>query len=261
MLEGSPKQGELPLFHEDLPMSLHEDLPMSPEIATVAPIVPPQTKARLMSRLSSPIIAVTAFLTLVDLFATQAILPSLARAYQVSPAAMGFAVNASAMGMAIASLVTAFLSQRLDRRLSIVASLALLAIPTSLLAVAPDLTTFTLLRVIQGLCMASAFTMTLAYLGEHSTAANSAAAFAAYITGNVASNLFGRLMSAAVADHFGLAANFYLFALLNLFGAVLVYLTIQRTPPMAPIDRKANSPFDAWRAHLSNPSLVAGFGI
>ena len=50
--------------------------------------------------LRSVVIGLTAFLTVVDLFATQAILPSLARAYNVSPAAMGFAVNASTMGMA-----------------------------------------------------------------------------------------------------------------------------------------------------------------
>ena len=83
----------------------------------------------------------------------------------------------------------------------------------------PNLTIFTLLRVTQGLCMAAAFTLTLAYLGEHYSAADSASAFAAYITGNVASNLIGRLISAAVADHFGLAANFYFFAVLNLLGA------------------------------------------
>ena len=34
------------------------------------------------------VIALTAFLTVVDLFATQAILPSLTRAYDVSPAAI-----------------------------------------------------------------------------------------------------------------------------------------------------------------------------
>ena len=50
------------------------------------------------------VIGLIAFLTLVDLFATQAILPSLARAYGVSPAAMGFAVNASTIGMAVAGL-------------------------------------------------------------------------------------------------------------------------------------------------------------
>ena len=45
-------------------------------------------------------IALTAFLTVVDLFATQAILPSLAKAYGVSAGAIGFAVNASTIGMA-----------------------------------------------------------------------------------------------------------------------------------------------------------------
>jgi len=53
----------------------------------------------------SVIIGLTAFLTVVDLFATQAILPSLTRHYQVTPAAMGFAVNATTMGMAAAVAV------------------------------------------------------------------------------------------------------------------------------------------------------------
>src|SRR5207244_1574799 len=87
--------------------------------------------------LRSLVIGLTAFLTVVDLFATQAILPSLTKHYNVSPAAMGFAVNASTMGMAVAGLVVGFLSPHIDRRLGILLSLALLAIPTTLLAVAP----------------------------------------------------------------------------------------------------------------------------
>ena len=112
------------------------------------------------------VIGLTAFFTVVDLFATQAILPTLTRAYQVTPAAMGFAVNSSTMGMAVAGLVVSLFSQRINRRLGILISLSVLSIPTALLAVAPDLTTFTALRIAQGLCMASAFTLTLAYLGE-----------------------------------------------------------------------------------------------
>ena len=61
---------------------------MSSEIAATASIEGATTSASLASRLRSPITALTAFLTLVDLFATQAILPSLTRAYQVPPAAM-----------------------------------------------------------------------------------------------------------------------------------------------------------------------------
>ena len=211
--------------------------------------------------LRSVVICLTAFLTVVDLFATQAILPTLTLAYNVTPAAMGFAVNSSTMGMAIAGLIVSLFSQRIDRRLGILVSLAVLSIPTALLAVAPDLTTFTVLRITQGLCMASAFTLTLAYLGEECSAADAGGAFAAYITGNVASNLIGRLISAALADHLGLAWNFYFFAAVNLAGAVLVYYTVAQTTPMAQMGLAARSPFAAWLEHLRNPRLRAAFGI
>ena len=210
--------------------------------------------------LRSLVIGLTAFLTVVDLFATQAILPSLTRHYNVTPAAMGFAVNASTMGMAVAGLVVGFFSQHIDRRLGILLGLALLAIPTTLLAVAPNLAVFTILRIAQGLCMASAFALTLAYLGEQCSSMDAGGAFAAYITGNVASNLIGRLASAALVDTFGLASNFYFFALLNLAGAVLVYFTIHRVRPMHSTPM-SQPPFAAMIGHWRNPSLRAAFGI
>jgi YNFM family putative membrane transporter len=206
------------------------------------------------------VIGVVAFLTVVDLFATQAILPTLTRAYGVSPAAMGFAVNACTIGMALAGLGMALVSRKIDRRRGIVVSLMLLAIPTALLAIAPSLAIFMGLRILQGLCMASAFTLTLTYLAERSSAQEAAAASAAYITGNVASNLFGRLLSAAVAEHWGLATNFYLFASLNLLGALLVYASLRRAAPM---DRPAltRSPLSIWAEHLRNRPLRASFGV
>ncbi|UPJ40733.1 MFS transporter [Bradyrhizobium sp. 40] len=210
--------------------------------------------------LRSLVIGLTAFLTVVDLFATQAILPSLTRHYGVTPAAMGFAVNASTFGMAIASLVVGFFSPRINRRTGILLSLALLAVPTSLLATAPNLAVFTALRIAQGLCMASAFALTLAYLGEQCSTMDAGGAFAAYITGNVASNLVGRLISAAVADGLGLAWNFYFFAALNLAGAVLVCFTIGRVRPMHAM-MPAGSPLAATIAHWRNPQLRAAFGI
>ena len=207
------------------------------------------------------VISLTAFLTVVDLFATQAILPSLAKSYQVSAGSIGFAVNASTIGMAIAGLAVAFFSNRIDRRRGVVVCLVLLSIPTALLAVAPDLTTFAVLRIVQGLLMSTAFALTLSYLAEHCSAADTAGAFAAYITGNVASNLFGRLMSAALADHLGLAGNFYVFALLNLAGAVLVYFTLARTTPMPVQAAPQRSPLSFWAEHLRNKSLRATFAI
>lgn len=206
-------------------------------------------------------IGLTAFLTVVDLFATQAILPSLAAAYGVSPAAMGFAVNASTIGMAAGGLAVAVIGRKIDRRRGILASLALLSLPTALLATMPELPLFTALRVVQGICMSTAFALTLAYLGEHTSAADTASAFAAYITGNVASNLFGRLLAAGVVDHLGLSANFWVFAALNLCGAILVWFTVERTPPMRQMDMSHSSPLSSFLAHLANPALRAAFAI
>ena len=105
--------------------------------------------------------------------------------------------------MAIAGLLVGALGAGLDRRTGVWLSLALLAIPTALLASAPNLTIFALLRIVQGLCMASAFTLTLAYLGERCSKADAAGALAAYVTGGVASNLVGRLCAATVASYAG----------------------------------------------------------
>src|SRR5260370_6909609 len=105
--------------------------------------------------LRSFVIGLTAFLTVVDLFATQAILPSLTRHYNVTPAAMGFAVNASTMGMAVAGLVVGFFSQHIDRRPGILLSLAIPPLPTTPLAGSPQLTPFPPLPAFPGVCAAS----------------------------------------------------------------------------------------------------------
>jgi MFS transporter, YNFM family, putative membrane transport protein len=208
------------------------------------------------------VISTMAFLTVVDLFAAQALLPTLVVRYGVSPAAMGLAVNACTFGMAAAGLAVALFGRHIDRRSGILLSLVLLTIPTALLAWAPNLAVFAMLRVVQGLCMATAFSLTLAHLGEHYSAKQAAGAFAAYITGNVASNLIGRLIATGAAEHFGLAGAFYTFAALNLAGAVLAYFVIPARPrEMAAAAMPMDMAMRSWLEHLRHPSLRAGFGI
>ena len=106
-------------------------MPMVQSFSAAAPAAAPRIVSILPRTL---VVGLMAFLTVVDLFATQAILPALTRAYGTTPAAMGFAVNASTIGMAIAGLSMAFLGRRIDRRGGILTSLTLLSIPTLLLA-------------------------------------------------------------------------------------------------------------------------------
>ena len=210
--------------------------------------------ARTGHGVSPLVVGLIGFLTLVDLFAAQAILPALADLYGVSAARIGLAANAGTLGMAIAGLLAGVLGEHFERRRTIALSLALLAAPTLALAVAPGIWTFAALRVAQGLCMATAFTFAIAYLNERCSATGATAALAAYVTGAVASNLVGRIIAAWATAMGGLALNFVLFALLNLMGAALVAWRLSHTrPAMGAGERR---PFwTAWRDHLGNPQL------
>ena len=220
--------------------------------------VAPRLSATPVARLFA--IAIISFLTLVDLFATQAILPSLAAAYGVSPGIMGSAVNLCTLGMAISGLGIALFSHRIGRRIGVTLSLALLTIPTLLLSLMPDLTWFAALRLLQGIFMSAAFSLTIAYIAETASAHVISAALAAYVTGNVASNLFGRLMSAAIADHLGLPANFLIFAGLNLLGAALAYVLLSNESLGRAAGRQ-RSLLSLFRRRALNVSFGIGFLI
>jgi predicted MFS family arabinose efflux permease len=206
------------------------------------------------------VIGLISFLTLIDLFGSQALLPSLTRELGVDASTMGLAVNASTFGMAAAGLGVAFFSRHINRPKGIWVSLALLSIPTFLLGVVDDITLFTWLRVAQGLLMSTAFTLTMAYLAEECSAREAAGAMAAYITGNVLSNLMGRLMAVNFAEWVGLSGSFWAFAALNLAGAaVAAHCLAQTTPREASGSFK--SPMQVWGAHLGNADLRAGFAV
>ncbi|MGE0237666.1 MAG: MFS transporter [Parvibaculaceae bacterium] len=216
--------------------------------------VAPRVGALPIARLVA--IAIISFLTLVDLFATQAILPSLAAAYGVSPGVMGSAVNLCTLGMAVSGLGVALFNHRIGRRMGVTLSLALLSVPTLFLALMPDLGWFAVLRVIQGIFMSAAFGLTVAYIAETGGAQAISAALAAYVTGNVASNLFGRLISAAIADHLGLPANFMIFAGLNLCGAALAYALLRNETA-----RRKTTGHGDLLALFRRPALTASFVI
>jgi len=113
--------------------------------------------------------------------------------------------------------------------------------------------------VAQGAFMATAFTLTMAYLAERCSASAAASMLAAYVTGGVASNLVGRLLAGSVADRYGLATTFYVFATLNISGALIVAFGLKRSQ----VERSPaqSSLFRAWALHLKNRSLQACFGM
>jgi MFS transporter, YNFM family, putative membrane transport protein len=207
----------------------------------------------------SAIIAMVSFLTLIDLFGAQALLPQIIVAFKSDPGTAGFAVNAATLGMAISGLTVAWFADRIDRKRGIWMCLAVLSIPTALLSVTHNIWIFMALRIIQGALMAAAFTLTATYLSERCDITARGGALAAYITGNVASNLFGRFTAVTLSDVTSLSGSFLFFAALNLVGAVAAFILIGARDDVPPMH--GGRALDAWKRHFSNPALRAVFGI
>ena len=94
--------------------------------------------------------------------------------YGVTPAQMGFAVNASTLGMAFSGLAVGYLQPRVSiaGRVSWISLLVLAVSDRAARASRRTSPRSRCCALSQGLCMAAAFTLTLAYLGEHYTAAD-----------------------------------------------------------------------------------------
>src|SRR5262249_4591505 len=118
-------------------------------VAAVPASVDQRRGARVL--LNTLLVGLIAFLTVVDLLASQAILPALTRAYATTPALMSSAVNTSTIGIAAAGLAMAVLGRRIYRRLGIFVSIVLLFIPNS---VAVDDAQYTSVSPVLGSCRA-----------------------------------------------------------------------------------------------------------
>lgn len=206
-------------------------------------------------------IGLTALLTLMDLFGPQAIAPVLATAFRTTPAHMGIAINAATIGMAISGLITACIADRLERKPVIVASLLLLSVPAFLLGHADGLIEFALLRIAQGFLMCASFTVAIAYVAEEWGPSGAAPlVMAAYVTGNVGSNLLGRILAGSAAQYADWGDAFFLLAAINLSGGLLLWLAL----PRGRYRRRQLSRVHvlaSLRLHLANPRLRGAYGI
>jgi YNFM family putative membrane transporter len=203
------------------------------------------------------IMALASFFTLVDLFGPQAIVPVLTNAFATSPGRMGIIVNAATLGMAVTGIATACVADRFERKRVMVTALLLLALPTMLVAFADNLYAFAALRIAQGSFMCVGFMVAIAYIAEEWGPCGTApVVMSAYVTGNVAANMLGRMITGAAAQFANWHVAFLTMAALNLSGAVLLYAVLPRSRHFNRVAPKS-SIFTSMQLHLADPRLNA----
>jgi YNFM family putative membrane transporter len=202
------------------------------------------------------VIGFTSFTTLINLFGPQALAPELAHRFDVTAPQMGIAINAATIGMAVAGVLASVVLDQFDRKLTMTLALVLLSIPTALLALSTNIYGFALLRIVQGLLMCTGFGAAIAYVAEEWGEIGLApAAMGAYLTGNVAANMLGRVIAGAATAYGNWRTSFIVFTLLNIAGAVVLRLLLPPSMNKSSKHWGANS----LRLHLVNPALLGTF--
>ena len=87
------------------------------------------------------------------MYETQAILPTVCRAFDVSPSRAGLTIAVPVVAVAVAAWVWGFVSDRIGRRRSLIAASAMLILPTLAGALAPNFGTFLAMRARPCLCL------------------------------------------------------------------------------------------------------------
>src|SRR6185437_12744535 len=124
-------------------------------------------------------VVLAGFSAFLDLYATQPLLPFLARTFHASALRVSLTVTAPAVAVAIAAPIVGRLADRFGLRLTIVASAFALAAATLLAATAANLTQLIVWRFVQGLVTPGIFAITIAYIHEEWPAATAGSATAA----------------------------------------------------------------------------------
>jgi MFS family permease len=198
----------------------------------------------------------------INLYATQPLLPLLARTYHASPLKAGLTVTAPTIVIAICAPFIGGLADRLGLRRVIVASASLLAVATLLAATSRTLEQLIAWRLVQGVMTPGVFAGVVAYIHETWPAARAGRGTAAYMTGTIIGGFSGRLVAGLVASVAAWQWSMVALGIMSTAVAVVLFLRL-------PDERQA--PGHVARTHalraaqvtalFRNRQLVATFAI
>ena len=174
-------------------------------------------------------IAAAGFGALLNMYAPQAILPTLAAEFHVAPVAVGLTISSTTFATALCAPFAGAMADRLGRKRVMVASLLLLSVPTFLCALAQGLPMLIALRFLQGVFMPAVFAGALGYIGEQWSKAEAGRAMSFYVAATVAGGFGGRFIGGVAASVADWHWSFVALAVLDLGSGILVWRLLPDT--------------------------------
>ncbi|MGE4480367.1 MFS transporter [Acidocella sp.] len=215
-------------------------------------------------RTTSLALILAGYVTFVNMWCTQAILPVLAKSLHASPAMTGYTVTAPLVATAAMAPLIGVISDRFGRRIFIRGAALLLVIPTMLAAFSTSLPMLIVCRFIQGLLLPFIFTVTIAYISDEMSPANAMKMVGIYTSGTISGGFSGRLIVGFVTSLINWRAGFLTIGLITVAASLTIAFLLPKEKRFKPTYGISGALL-SFPNHLSNRRLLGtyavGFGV
>jgi MFS transporter, YNFM family, putative membrane transport protein len=177
-----------------------------------------------MRRLPTVPVVLAGSAAFLDLYATQPLLPLLARTFGASALGVSLTVTAPTVAVAISAPAIGRIADHFGLQRVIVTSAFALAAATALAATSTSLAQLIVWRFVQGLATPGIFASTVAYVHEVWPSSHAGRATAAYMTGTVLGGFTGRAVAGLVAADLNWHYSFVALAIMNFTVAIVLAL-------------------------------------
>lgn len=209
-------------------------------------------------------VGLAGYCTFINLYSPQAILPLLSSEFGAGAAEISTIMTASTLAVALTAPFTGTVADVLGRKRVIVTAMFLLAIPTVMCALSPNLHALVFWRFVQGLVMPPVFAVTVAYIGDEWEPHEATAATGIYTSGATIGGFSGRFITGVLSDLIGWRGATLCIAAMTLVCAVGVLILLPREKKFVSSEGLMASGRQMLQ-HFRNPQLLAtyavGFGV
>jgi len=184
--------------------------------------------------------------TFTIVYSPQALLPDIARQYEISESTASLAVGATTIGLAIGMIPWGRLSDRLGRVAAMRWAMVLSIVCALLAPLMPSFETFIGIRLVEGIMLAGLSSIGVTALAETVTPLALGSAVGVFIGGNTIGGLAGRILAATFGERFGLQGGLIAIAVVA-FVAMIAFLILMPPTVLPPAP-----PLPLFRATLAN---------
>ena len=205
-------------------------------------------------------IACAAVCVFMNLYSPQAVLPLLAQEFGAAPSSVSLIMTANTLAVAAMAPFAGAIADVLGRKRVIVTAMLAVAVPTTLMAFAPDLPSLVALRFVQGALLPPIFAVLVAYIGEEWPRSEATGMTGLYIAAGSFGGFLGRFLTGALADLSGWRTAFLVDGLIAFGLAFAVLLMLPRERQFVRASH-VGAALNQMLRHFANPQLIATFAV